>query len=65
MVKDTTRPFYVRESDPVPVLQEAGWDQGPVHLIGSTCSYRRRTGALYLMLLYTKRHSVDGKVNEM
>ena len=30
MVIATTRPLYPRESDPVPIIYEAGWAPGPV-----------------------------------
>jgi hypothetical protein len=30
MVKATLRPFYPREWDSVPTVQEDGWDPGPV-----------------------------------
>jgi hypothetical protein len=30
MVNSTPRPLYLREGDPVPIVQEAGWAPGPV-----------------------------------
>jgi hypothetical protein len=30
VVNATLRPFYPREGDPVPILQEPGWVPGPV-----------------------------------
>ena len=30
MVGSTPRPHFTPEKDPVPILQEAGWDPGPV-----------------------------------
>jgi hypothetical protein len=30
MVNDTSRPLYLRERDPVPLAQEAGWVPRPV-----------------------------------
>jgi hypothetical protein len=30
VVNSTPRPLYPRERDPVPIVQEAGWAQGPV-----------------------------------
>jgi hypothetical protein len=30
VVNDTLRPLYPQESDPVPIVQEAGWAPGPV-----------------------------------
>jgi hypothetical protein len=30
VVKTTPRPLYPRQSDPVPIVQEAGWRPGPV-----------------------------------
>jgi len=30
VVNDTPRPFYPRERDPVPIVQEATWAPGPV-----------------------------------
>ena len=30
VVNATRRPLYPRKSDPVPIVQEAGWTPGPV-----------------------------------
>ena len=30
VVKATPQPLYVRERDPLRIVQEAGWDPGPV-----------------------------------
>jgi hypothetical protein len=37
VVNTTPRPLYPRERDPVPIVQEAGWNPGPI-----------RTGAEHL-----------------
>ena len=32
MANATLRPLYLRERDPVPIAQEAGWAPGPVRM---------------------------------
>jgi hypothetical protein len=37
IVSATPQPFYPRETDPIPIVQEAGWVPGPV---GTGAEYR-------------------------
>jgi len=40
MVSSTSRPHFIREKDPVPILQEAGWAPGPVWTGGKSRTHR-------------------------
>ena len=65
VVSSTPRPHFTPGKDPVPIVQDAGWAQGPVWTGGKSRPYRNsipdrptRSQSLY-WLSYTGQSSVD------
>jgi len=59
-VSSTPRPHFTPGKDPVPILQEAGWDPGPVWTGGNSRPQRdsipdrpARSQSLYLAKIFT------------